>query len=174
MTRVVRSAWLLAIWLALWSDVSLANVLSGLLVAGVIVAVFDSWRPGHVVVRPWATAKFGAYFIYLLLASSVSVARTVVSPARRIHTGIVAVPLRGCSDAVVTLIADAISLTPGTLTLEVRRGPITLYVHALDVRDIEALRRDVRRLEVLAVEAFGDAEALAGLTVDDTRVWRSR
>ena len=85
-----------------------------------------------------------------------------------------AVPLRGCSDAVVTLIADAITLTPGTLTLEVRRDPLTLYVHALDVRDVTVLQQDVRTLEVLAVKAFGDADALAGLAVDDTTAWWSR
>jgi multicomponent Na+:H+ antiporter subunit E len=73
---------------------------------------------------------------------------------------------------VVTLIADAITLTPGTLTLEVVADPLTLYVHVLDGRDLEAVRREVRRLEVLAVRAFGDAEALAGLAVDDSTGWR--
>jgi multicomponent Na+:H+ antiporter subunit E len=98
----------------------------------------------------------------------------VVAPRDRIRTAIVAVPLRGCSDAVVTLIADAISLTPGTLTVEVRREPLTLYVHALDVRDVGVLQGEVRTLEVLAVKAFGDEDALAGLAVDDTQVWRAR
>jgi multicomponent Na+:H+ antiporter subunit E len=102
------------------------------------------------------------------------VARTVIAPRDRIRSGIIAVPLQGCSDAVATLIADAISLTPGTLTLEVRREPLTLYVHALDVRDIIGLQREVRTLEVLAVKAFGDADAIAGLALDDTSAWRSR
>ena len=74
----------------------------------------------------------------------------------------------------VTLIADAITLTPGTLTLEVRRTPLTLYVHALDVRDPAVLQDEIRTLEVLAVKAFGDDDALAGLAVDDTSVWWSR
>ena len=174
MTRVVRLLWLTTIWVALWSDISAANVLSGLLVAGVIVALFDTWRPGHVIVRPVAATKFAIYFVYQLVVSSLVVARTVVTPRHRIRTGIVAVPLRGCSDAVVTLIADAISLTPGTLTLEVRREPPTLYVHALDVRDITVLQREIRTLEVLAVKAFGDDDALTGLAVDDTTTWSSQ
>ena len=174
MTRVVRLLWLTTIWVALWSDVSAANVLSGLLVAGVIVALFNTWQPGHVIVRPVAATKFATYFVYQLVVSSLVVARTVVTPRHRIRTGIVAVPLRGCSDAVVALIADAISLTPGTLTLEVRREPLTLYVHALDVRDITVLQREIRTLEVLAVKAFGDDDALAGLAVDDTTTWRSQ
>lgn len=174
MTRVIRVLWLTTVWVALWSDVTPANVLGGLLVAVAVVACFDTWRRGEVVLRPWAAARFALYFLYQLVASTLVVARTVISPRARIRTGIVAVPLRGCSDAVATLIADAITLTPGTLTLEVRREPLVLYVHALDVRDVEQVQRDVRTLEVLAVRAFGDAAALEGLAVDDTTSWRSR
>jgi len=172
--KTVRIVVLTVIWTVLWSDLSLANVLSGLLVAGAIVAVFDTWRPGALIIRPLHALRFAGYFLFKLVESNLVVARTVIAPRDRVHTGIVAVPLRGCSDAVVTLVADAISLTPGTLTVEVRREPLTLFVHALDTRDIEQVRRDVRTLEVLAVRAFGDAEALAGLSADDSASWRAR
>jgi multicomponent Na+:H+ antiporter subunit E len=171
--RVVRVVWLAALWVVLWSDLSVANVVGGLLVAALVVGLFDSWRDRPVTVRPLAALRFVAVFSVMLVQSTVSVARTVLWPRGRITTGIVAVPLQGCSDAVVTLVADAITLTPGTLTLEARRDPLVLYVHVLDARDLDAVRRDVRRLEVLAVRAFGDAEALAGLEVDDTAAWRA-
>ena len=161
------------IWVVLRSDLSPANVLGGVLVAGAIVTAFDTWRPGALIIRPLHALRFAGYFLVKLVESNLVVARTVIAPRDRVHTGIVAVPLHGCSDAVVTLVADAISLTPGTLTVEVRRDPLTLYVHALDTRDIEQIRRDVRTLEVLAVRAFGDAEALAGLAVDDSTSWRA-
>jgi multicomponent Na+:H+ antiporter subunit E len=148
--------------------------LAGLAVGTVVALVFPTWRKGTVAVRPVHAVRFAGYFLYQLVASSVTVARTVVSPSHRVHTGIIAVPLSGCSDALATLIADAISLTPGTLTLEVRRDPLMLYVHALDLRDVERVQADVRRLEVLAVRAFGSAEAIAGLDVDDTSSWRGR
>jgi multicomponent Na+:H+ antiporter subunit E len=119
-------------------------------------------------------ARFVAHFLYKLVAANLTVARMVITPKPRINTGIVAVPLRRCSDAVATLVADAISLTPGTLTIEVRRNPTTLYVHALDVRDVEQVRADIRRLEVLAVKAFGSVDAITELAVDDTTSWRAR
>jgi multicomponent Na+:H+ antiporter subunit E len=174
MMRLARIVLLVAIWVGLWSKASAANILSGLLVATAIVLVFDTWQAGHAVVRPIRAIWFALYFLYKLVEASVVVARTVISPRHGVHTGIVAVPLHGCSDAVVTLIADAISLTPGTLTLEVRRDPLALYVHALDIRDVDQVQADVRRLEVLAVRAFGSADAIAGLAVDDTRGWRGR
>ncbi|HWL43108.1 MAG TPA: Na+/H+ antiporter subunit E [Ilumatobacter sp.] len=173
-TSVIRITVLTVVWLALWSDLSVANVASGLLVAGLIVVTFDTWRAGTLALRPLRATRFGLFFLYKLVESSVVVARTAIAPRDRISTGIIAVPLRGCSDAVATLVADAISLTPGTLTLEVRRDPLTLYVHVLDTRDVEQVQRDIRTLEILAVRAFGDAHALAGLASDDTTSWRTK
>jgi len=173
MTRLLRIGVLTVIWIVLWSDLSIANVASGLLVATVIAVLFDTWNNGTFPIRPVHAIRFAVYFLYKLVEASIVVARTVIAPRNRVRTGIIAVPLRGCSDAVATLVADAISLTPGTLTLEVRRDPLTLYVHALDTRDIDQVQRDVRTLEVLAVRAFGDADAIAGLTTDDTTAWRA-
>lgn len=174
MMRAVRVLLLVVIWTALWSNLSVANLLSGLLVAGVIVVLFDTWQVGTVAVRPLRAAAFAGFFLYKLVQSTLVVARTVVTPHHRIRTGIVAVPLQGCSDAVVTLIADSISLTPGTLTLEVRREPLTLFVHVLDVRHVEEVQADIRTLEVLALKAFGSREAIAGLAIDDSTSWRGR
>lgn len=174
MSDALRVLWLVAVWLALWGEVTAANVLSGAVVAGTVLVLFSRSRIGAAVVRPVAVVRFAAYFLVSLFRSSVVVARAVVRPKDRIETGIVALPLQGCSDAVATVIADAITLTPGTLTLEVRRNPLTLYVHVLDVRNVEAVQADVRTLEVLAVRAFGDADALEALGVDDMRSWRGR
>lgn len=174
MIRAARIVLLTAIWVGLWSGLSVANVASGLLVALAIVFLFDTPRAGHLVIRPVHVTRFALYFAYKLVESTVVVARTIISPRDAVHNGIVAVPLIGCTDAVTTLIAHAISLTPGTLTIEVRDEPRTLYIHALDVRDVERVRADVRALEVLAVRAFGSAEAIDGLAVDDTRSWRGR
>ena len=174
MMRAARVTWLTCVWVALWGDLSAANVLSGVALSIGVVVLSGSGRVGSVVVRPLAALRFALHFLRSLVASSLVVARTVVLPRDRIRTGIVAVPLQGCSDAVATLIADAITLTPGTLTLEVRRDPLTLYVHALDVRDVEQVRAEVRSLELLAVRAFGSQQAIADLEIDDTSAWRGR
>lgn len=156
MTRLVRLTLLTAIWVAAWSDVSIANIATGLVVALVISMVFHTWHDGHVVVRPVRAATFAIVFLVALVRSSITVAAAVLFPRRGVHPGIVAVPLPDCSDAIATLIADAVSLTPGTLSLDISRAPLTLYVHALDTRDPDAVRRDVLALARRAVLAFGD------------------
>lgn len=174
MNRVVRILFLTTIWVVLWSSLSLANVLTGIAVSTLLVTCLDPWKPDRVIVRPLRALHFGAFFLVKLVESSLVVAKTVMAPRDRLQLGIIAVPLDHCSDAVATVIADAISLTPGTLTLDLRRDPHVLYVHALDTRDITRLRKDIRRLETLAVRAFGDEDALAALARRELSDGRSR
>jgi len=168
---VLRVLWLTLLWVGLWGDASPGTVVAGAAVAVAVTAAFASTRragTSRLVLRPLAALRFLAVFLWLVARSSVQVAITVFLPRDRLHRGIVAVPLRGASDGVATIVASAVSLTPGTLTLEATGSPTTLYVHALDTRDVEAVRRDVRRFEVLAVRAFGDDAARLGLVVDDS------
>ncbi|HWI04698.1 MAG TPA: Na+/H+ antiporter subunit E [Acidimicrobiales bacterium] len=154
--------WLLFVWLFLWEDLSVANVLAGLAVGSLLVALFPM-RPRGVpgTLRPLAAAHFVGYFAWKLVEASVIVGWEVLTPQNRINEGIVAVPIRGVSETLTTLVANAISLTPGTLTLEVRHQPPVLYVHVLHLDDIDAVRRDVQYLEVLAIRAFGSSAAVA-------------
>ncbi len=154
--------WLLVVWLFLWEGVSFANVLTGLALASLLVALFPV-RPRGIpgAFRPVAAARFVGFFAWKLVEASFVVAWEVVTPQNRINEGIVAVPIRGVSETLTTLVANAISLTPGTLTLEVRQRPAVLYVHVLHLDDLDAVRRDVQHLEVLAIRAFGSSAAIA-------------
>lgn len=160
--RLGMAAWLVVVWVALWGDVSAANVLSGLVLASVLLALFPM-RPRGVpgAFRPAAALRFAAYFTWKLVEASAVVTWEVLTPTNRINEGIVAVPIRGVSDTLTTLVANAISLTPGTLTLEILQEPTVLYVHVLHLHDIEAVRRGVQHLEVLAIGAFGSSAAVA-------------
>lgn len=156
--------WLVAVWVALWGSVSAANVLTGALVAVALVASFPRrGAPGVTPVRPLATVRLLAYFLRMLVEASLAVAWEVVTPTIRVNEGIVAVPVLGVSDPLVTVVANAVSLTPGTLTLEVDRHPTVLYVHVLHLSDPDSVRRDVQRLEELVIRAFGSDAAIARL-----------
>lgn len=151
--------WLTVLWLALWGSVSWANVVSGLLVAAVVLVVARidpaSLRPTYF--RPLWAIWYVVYLAYELFVSNLRLAREILTPGSRTHTGIIAVPMRGGSDAVVTLVANSITLTPGTMTVDVhqRDGGVVLYVHSMFAHDVESVRHDVLRLEALALRAFG-------------------
>lgn len=160
--RLPIALWLTIVWLALWRDTSLATAGAGLLVAGVLLSAFPPRREAlPAVVRPLAAIRLASYFAWKLLEATAVVAWEVLTPRNRIVEGVVAVPLAGVSDTVTTVVANAISLTPGTLTLEVHRRPTVLYVHILHLQDIERTRRDIQKLERLAIQAFSpDPHAL--------------
>ena len=56
----------------------------------------------------------------------------------------VAVPLDVTSDAAITLLGNLITLTPGTLTLDVSTDHLPLYVHVMNVEDVESFRQGIK------------------------------
>lgn len=169
--RVPTLVGLVLMWIALWGKLSLANVLGGAAVALAVMLFVDVIQPRPVhhldVAAAW---RYLRTFAEQLIVANWQVVKAVLRPDE-IKPGILAMPLHHASDAVVTLVANSITLTPGTLTLETeRRGDVAiLYVHALDLSDADGVREDISKLEVLAVDAFGgpESQALQARTLAD-------
>ncbi|HVM39812.1 MAG TPA: Na+/H+ antiporter subunit E, partial [Acidimicrobiia bacterium] len=87
-------------------------------------------------------------------------AKEIVTPRDRLRRGIVAVPVETPSDVVVTIAANAITLTPGSLTVEIGEGQQhTLYVHVLHLHDVQEARREIVEFERFASQAVAATEA---------------
>ena len=69
----------------------------------------------------------------------------VLRPRIELRPGIVAVPVDLAHDWQVALLANLITLTPGSLTVEVSSDRKTLFVHDLVVGDPEAVRREIKQ-----------------------------
>jgi multicomponent Na+:H+ antiporter subunit E len=156
----------LVVWLALWGEVSVANLVSGILVVALIGLIIRPVPRRHTL-NPLSLLRLLAVFVWRLVSSSATVVLAVIAPTpARLRSGVVGVSLSQHSRLVATIVADAISLTPGTLTLEARyrdgedppRGsPPVLYIHVLGLADPEDIRADVHRLERLVVSAVTPA-----------------
>ncbi|MBK9179820.1 MAG: Na+/H+ antiporter subunit E [Acidimicrobiales bacterium] len=148
---------LTAVWVGLWGDLTLANVLGGVLAGGFLLMAFPLHpRRSRVVVRPFGTARFLGYFAWLLVRANVDVVRAVIRPSR-VREGIVAVEVSTSSDWLLVLLANCVTLTPGTLTVDLRREPDVLYVHVLCLGTLDDARRDVLLLQRSILRAFGPA-----------------
>lgn len=88
--------------------------------------------------------KLMIYFLYELVVSSVRVVWDVITPQHISRPGIVAVPLDAKTDTEIMLVANLISLTPGTLSLDVSEDRSTLYVHAMFIEDVDQTIRDMK------------------------------
>lgn len=93
----------------------------------------------------WLIVGFAIFFIVEVIKANLRVARNVVSPLHRLRPAIVAVPLDVATDAEITLLANLITLTPGTLSLDVSEDRKTLYVHSIEVgSDIDAFTSEIK------------------------------
>ncbi len=85
-----------------------------------------------------------AYFVWELVLANLKVARDVLMPVKRLRPAVVAVPLDLETDWQITLLAILITLTPGTLSLDVSTDRRVLFIHAMHVDDPDALRREIK------------------------------
>ena len=87
---------------------------------------------------------FGAFFAWELVLSNLRVAWDVLTPRAYRRPGVVAVPLDAETDTEITLLANLVTLTPGTLSLDVSEDRRTLYVHSMFVDEPDDLRREIK------------------------------
>ena len=164
--RIASAGWLVAVWLLLWDSTSVFHVLSGVLVAAVVLAVFRIPRePSTGRLSPVALAALLGYLAVDLVVSSGRVVWEAVRPGPVRLSSVVEVPLlHSRSDALMALIVNAIGVTPGSLVVEVDIDAGVLHLHKLAAdtdAERERLRRHVLRVERLAVQALGSPEERA-------------
>ncbi|RBY80492.1 Na+/H+ antiporter subunit E [Blastococcus sp. TF02A-26] len=170
-------AWLVLVWILLWGTWSWANLLSGALVALLVTMLLPL---PHVVggtrVRPLPLLAFLGHFVVDLAVSGAQVAWLALRPGGQRRSAIVRVQLRTDSDLLLTMVAEAVSLVPGSLVLDLDREGSTITVHLLHVRDradVERERGDVLVVEERLVRAFGSPEDLAAIDRDLQRRGRA-
>ncbi|MEV4725207.1 Na+/H+ antiporter subunit E [Micromonospora humida] len=153
---------LVTVWVLLWGTLSWANVLGGLVVGLVVLTVFPLppvTFAGRV--HPVPLLRFALRFLRDLVVASVQIAVLALRFGHPPLGAIIAVRLRVRSDLNLTLTAEALSLVPGSLIVEVDRDAGILYVHVLGVRDraeVERFRDGVLELEARLIAAIGSAE----------------
>ncbi|WP_433797664.1 Na+/H+ antiporter subunit E [Actinoplanes sp. CA-252034] len=173
--RVVAIMILTVVWMLLWGVFSWITLLGGLLVSMLVLAVFPLppvTFAGRL--RPGGLVRFTTRFLIDLVVASLQLVWTAFGGRRVPRSAVMAVRLTVRSDLHLTLCAEAVSLVPGSLIVDMDRAAGILYVHVFDVTgpaDIDRFRSDVRDLEERIVRAVGsDAEIdlLTGVAAGST------
>jgi multicomponent Na+:H+ antiporter subunit E len=163
MTQIVAVLLLTGVWTALFATTDLRAIGFGAIVSAVIL-----WFTGRleetntgtfrkrVIPRPTGLVLLAFAFFFELVKSAVSVAKEAWRPKLAVKPGVIRIPLRVESDVEITMLASLISLTPGTLSLDVSPDGGSLYVHALIIDDdgSEIRQSIARRLERPVRRAF--------------------
>ena len=141
---IVRILILTLIWVALQGSLSLGTVLLGVVFGAAILRIsrpiFDDPAESRrlpegiqPVRRLWRVLVLAVVFLRELVVSALQVARYTVQPTLQIRPAIVKYPLDVQTPREITVLANLISLTPGTLSLDVSPDSEHLYVHAISV-----------------------------------------
>ena len=143
-------------WVALMGDLSVVGLITGFLIGLAAMWLVRPLFPetGSYFLRLYYWTRLIVMFVYELVVSSFAVVADVITPGQRSKPALIAVPLNVTTDLQITLLSNFISLTPGTLTLDVSDDRKTLYIHAMFGEDADAIRAQVRdRFEVWVREA---------------------
>jgi multicomponent K+:H+ antiporter subunit E len=136
----ILSLMLLGLWLLLVNSVSTGQLLLGVLLAWVI-PLFTArfWEAQVRIHRPLTLLRFFGVVIWDILVANVAVAALVVGPSRRLQPGFVVMPMRLRGNVGLSLLANTISLTPGTLSAYLSADRSQLVIHALQADDPHAI-----------------------------------
>ena len=158
--RLILLVALVILWIMLTGSLEPVSVVAGLLISVLIVRL--TWRPlllgirrvgGHTAhplkIKPLEAFKMLPRFFYDILKASAEVALIAIRPRISIRPGIVRVDSHLKNKTALVFLSNYITLTPGTLTVDIDTSHHQIYIHSLDLDSLDAqgVREDVALLE---------------------------
>lgn len=141
------------VWVGLTGHFTPENLLVGFVIGFALLWVLrkavdpesvDAATPSYFT-KAWQGIEFVAFFLWALVQSNLRVAVEVLRPRPRLQPAVVEVSLDEHSPAELMLLANLITLTPGTLSLDISDDRRVLLVHAMHVDDVETFRHHIRQ-----------------------------
>jgi len=137
-------------WAALGGSFSLLSLGLGFALGYCLLALMGLGGVGPArtyALRFIRAVSFLGFFLWELILSNIRVAYDVLTPRHHMRPGVIAIPLDARTDTEITLLASFITLTPGTLSLDVSTDRSTLYIHAMyiDRGGADAMRRSIKK-----------------------------
>lgn len=156
----VTSLLIFGLWLALSGSLSFGSVLMALVLALLLPLATRRFWPEPPRVRSYGAAvRLVGRVLVDIVSANLTVARQVLGPINNLRPAFFDIPLALDDPFVATLLGGIISLTPGTVTIDidVEDGrPVRLHVHGLDVPDEAAAVAQIKaRYEAPLKEIFG-------------------
>ncbi|HEV7733022.1 MAG TPA: Na+/H+ antiporter subunit E [Candidatus Binatia bacterium] len=142
----VYAAVLAVAWLVLQGRVTAGDFVVGYAVATIVVWLCrDFWSERVTVRQPLVMLRLAATFLRELLRANLQVAWILLQPRLRIQPAFIVIPLELRDDLAITALASMITLTPGTLTVDVAPDRSALWVHCLSATDADAVRAQIKQ-----------------------------
>jgi len=132
-------------WAAVAGTLTWSNVLVGFVLAYLALFIaqrsVDASRYFRKIER---VLRFAVFYLCELIRANLRVAYDVMTPTQRMRPGVLAIPLAAKTDVEITLLANLLTLTPGSVTLDVSSDRRFLYLHAMYIDDVDEYRESVK------------------------------
>lgn len=126
------------VWMFLYSSWDPSTFIVGFLVGMIILLIVRRFFPGPLyITKIYAVFKLTLLFLKELILSNITVVKHVLQPKLDIKPGIFSLETELESDWEIVLLSLLITLTPGTLVVDVSDDQKTLFIHAMNIDDID-------------------------------------
>lgn len=133
------------VWALMIESFSVATFLVGFVASFIVLWFLSPLIGGQTYFRKVVqTTRFACFLLKEIVVANLRIAWHVVTPSSFFKPGVVAVPLEAMSETEVAILANIITLTPGSFTVDVSDDNTVLYVHMMDIGDIEAARQSIK------------------------------
>lgn len=132
-------------WIALTGQFTGVNLLIGLAMGFLVLWLSQRRKATAAYIgKAVQVVDFILYFLWELLKANVRVTYEVLTPTHHMLPGVIAVPLDLETDLEILVLTSLITLTPGTLSLDISEDRKTLYLHAMFIEDRARLQRTIK------------------------------
>lgn len=144
MSSLVWNIFLGLVWALTTSELTAENFVLGLTLGYLVLLFSHRGRGPSYYAKPLQFFRFLGYFAVQLILANLKVAHDVLTPTNYMRPAVLAVPLDARTDEEIILLANVITLTPGTLSLDVSSDRKTMYIHAMYVESADQIRREIK------------------------------
>ncbi|HUG91084.1 MAG TPA: Na+/H+ antiporter subunit E [Planctomycetaceae bacterium] len=145
MKPFVSNILLAVVWAFASGEVSLASLVVGFVLGYLALGLL---RPvvgqSSYFRKVGQVVGFVLFYLWEVILANLRVAYDVLTPTYHMRPGVVAIPLDAETDLEITLLANLITLTPGSLSLAVSDDRKVLYVHEMFIDDVDEVRRQIK------------------------------
>ncbi|HLR66527.1 Na+/H+ antiporter subunit E [Virgibacillus alimentarius] len=132
-------------WMFLSETYTAPSFIGGYILGMLLLLLLKRFIPGDFYIkRVISILKLILLFIKELISSNIDIVKLVYTPKLEFEPGIFVMPTDLKSDWEITLLANLISLTPGTLTIAVSNDQTELYIHAMDIDTVDESIHDIK------------------------------
>lgn len=136
--QIVVNLFISFMWMFLSEDYSFQSFLFGYIIGALLLFLLNRFFQDRFYLQPMYKALvLIAIFIRELILSNLSIVKLVYSRNLDFEPGIFEMPIEVTKDWEITLLANLITLTPGTLTVAISDDRKRFFIHAMDIDDKE-------------------------------------